>query len=119
MLAPGSASSQGRAPPAASQGVISSDADEGFFPLKVATYNVGASQPESFQSSGKVDKFKNKLRASSMGETSDRAAIHHAKGFLGPRDYKETHTHTQTQTQTQTHPHTHRHTLYTHAHAHA
>ena len=68
------ASSHGRPPPppppAVSQGAKSKaaekrgdDADH-FFPIKVATYNVGASQAESFQSGPKIAGFKQKLRAS-------------------------------------------------------
>ena len=73
-------------PPAASQGLASQwasvreDADV-FFPIRVATYNVGASQDEAFRSSGKLEFFKTKLRVSSKGETGGRAGIHHPKGL--------------------------------------
>ena len=73
-------------PPAASQGVASKSTagredDDIWCPIKVATYNVGASQEEAFQSSAKLEPFKNKLLVRSKGETCGRAGIHHPKGI--------------------------------------
>ena len=81
------AASQGVGPPpAASQGLASQfaavreDADV-FCPIRVATYNVGASQDEAFQSIGKLDGLKQKLVVNTKGETGGRAGIHHPKGL--------------------------------------
>ncbi len=49
--------------------------------IKVATYNVGASQDISFQSHGKMEDFKTKLMVSSTGETGGWACIHHPKSL--------------------------------------
>ena len=84
---PPPAASQGvGSPPAASQGLASQlaaeheDADV-FNHIRVATYNVGASQDEAFTSSCKLEGFKKKLKVSSKGETGGRACIHHPKGL--------------------------------------
>ena len=84
---PPPAASQGVGlPPAASQGLASQlageheDADV-FNNIKVATYNVGASQDDAFQSFGQLPGFKKKLKVSSKGETGGRACIHHPKGL--------------------------------------
>ena len=66
-------------PPAASQG--EHEDTHIFNHIKVATYNVGASQDISFQSHGKMEDFKTKLMVSSKGETGGRACIHHPKGL--------------------------------------
>ena len=88
-LAAAMASSSGTPPPAASQGVgPPRAASQGehedahiFNHIKVATYNVGASQEDSFSKHGKQkDFFKLKLQVSSKGETG-RACIHHPKGL--------------------------------------
>ena len=73
-------------PPADSQGLASQlaaehkDADV-FNHIRVATYNVGASQDDAFQKSSKLEPFKKKLEVSSKGETGGRACIHHPNGF--------------------------------------
>ena len=54
---------------------------EVFFPIRVATYNVGASQEQAFQSDTKIGGFKRTLLVSSEGETGGRAGIHHPKGL--------------------------------------
>jgi hypothetical protein len=54
---------------------------EVFLPLRVATYNVGASQERAFESDGKIGPFREKLVVSSEGETGGRAGIHHPKGL--------------------------------------
>ena len=66
-------------PPAASQGEHE-DAHI-FNHIKVATYNVGASQEISFTAPGKMADFKTKLMVSSKCETGGRACIHHPKGL--------------------------------------
>ena len=70
-------------PPAASQEVVPPpNEDDGLFnDIRVATYNVGASQDDAFTSSSKLEGFKKKLKESSKGETGGRACIHHPKGF--------------------------------------
>ena len=76
---PPPATSQGVGPPpATTQGLESCDV---FCPIKVATYNVGASQADAFLSSEKMAAFKEKLQVSSKGETGGRAGIHHPKGL--------------------------------------
>ena len=88
-LAAAMASSSCSPPPAASQGVGSPPAaSQGehedahiFNHIKVATYNVGASQDISFTAPGKMEPFKLKLVVSSKGETGGRACIHHPKGL--------------------------------------
>ena len=56
-------------------------AAEHFNEFSVATYNVGASQDDAFQSGSKMEGFKTKLMVSSKGETGGRACIHHPKGL--------------------------------------
>ena len=89
-LAAAMASSSRPPPPAASQGVglplvasqgLASQADVFNNNVKVASYNVGASQEEAFQNPCKLEGFKMKLKVSSKGETGGRACIHHPKGL--------------------------------------
>lgn len=54
--------------PALPQGEQSEGEHQDFFPLRVATYNVGASQNSAFSNVQKTEKFKLKLRAFSSGE---------------------------------------------------
>ena len=80
-LAAAMASSSRTPPPAASQGVglplvasqgLASQADVFNNNVKVASYNVGASQEEAFQNPCKLEGFKMKLKVSSKGETGRR-----------------------------------------------
>ena len=82
---PPAASQEVRPPPAASQGLslqVAAECDDAgiFWPIRVATYNVGAAQADAFKSTAKMGGFKAKLVVSSNGETGGRAGIHHPKG---------------------------------------
>ena len=82
---PPPAASQGVGPPpAASQGLASQLAAEHFNDFSVATYNVGASQDEAFQSTKKLEGFKKKLQVSSKGEVGPASTTQKAFREAGP-----------------------------------